>query len=152
MSQFVRLLFPSFLLVGIAVALFCFAPFSGGDKVEESLVFEAQLSAPADGELRLYSMRDGAGSPREFSSCAVKAGAQQPARMVIPPGTYRAFRLVLSEQPERVEIAGARIVDLAGVELARIERERFHAAESGAEWTVACAPPLVLRSSLSWGF
>ena len=148
MSQFVRILFPSCLLAGIAVVLFCFAPFSGNDTAAESLLFEARFSAPADGEIRLYYVRDGAVAPREFSSAAAQAGPQKSARFVIPPGTYRAFRIVHSGG---VKIADARIADFAGVELARFEKERFRPAGDGADTELLCAPPLVLRSSLAAG-
>ncbi len=151
MSQFARHLLPASLLAGIAVVLCCFAPFSGSDQVAESLLFEARLSASADGEMRLYYVRDGAASPREFSQAAVKAGPQQSARFVIPSGTYRAFRLVPVGNPAGVKIAGARIADLAGGEVARFEKERFHAVEGGAGVELLCAPPLVLRSSLAAG-
>ena len=147
MTQFARHLFPSFLLAGIAVVLFCFAPFSGRDRVAESLLFEVRFAAPAEGEMRLYFVRDDAVLPREFSSAVAQAGPQTSARFVIPSGTYRAFRIVPAGS---AAISGARVADLAGAELARIEGDRFHAADTGAEWAVLCTPPLILRSSLSW--
>lgn len=147
-SQLIRLLIPSCLLAGIAAVLFCLAPFSGSDSAAESLIVETRLSAPAAGTAQLHYVRDGAASPREFSSAEVKAGADQPARFVIPSGTYRALRIVA---PGGAKIADTRIVDLDGAEIARLESGRFLAVAGGAEFEIQFAPPVVLRSSLAAG-
>ena len=146
-TQFARHLFPGFLLAGIAVVLFCFAPFSGRDTVEDALLFEAQLSAVADGSPRLSCLREGATAPEAQSATEVKTSDQRSARFKIPAGRYLAFRMQL---PASVKVESARVVDLTGVELARLEKERFQVAGEGAVWIFQCAPPLVLRSSLSW--
>ena len=148
MTQFARQFFPSFLLAGIAVVLFSHAPFSARDQAAEALLFEARLSAPAEGEMRLSYVRDGAVSPRESAVAVAQAGPQKSARFVIPAGTYRAFRIA---HPAGAEIAGARIADLAGVEQAYLEKARFHTTESGAETELLCPSPLALRSSLATG-
>ncbi len=148
MTLFARQIFPSFLLTGIAVLLFCYAPFSGRDQAAETLVFAAQFSTSAEGGVRLFYLPEGAASPGESAAVAAPAGPQKSARFVIPPGTYRAFRLT---HPAGVEITDARIADLAGVELAHWEKERLPAAEGGTDTELRCAPPLTLRSSLTAG-
>ena len=149
MTQFARHLFPGFLLAGIAVVLFCVAPFSGFDRLAESLLFEVRLSASAAGDMRLYYSRDGAVAQGEFASAVLKAGVQS-ARFVIPADTYRTFVIVAPADSGSVEIGGAQVFDLAGVELAHFEKGRFLPMEGGTHWQIRCAPPLVLRSSLDW--
>ena len=149
MSQFVRFLFPSFLLAGIAVVLFCFAPFSGSDTAAESLLFEVRLSASADGAVRLFCDRGGGFLPHDFSSVTVKAAPHQVGRFLVPQGTYRAFRLVASGSPGSVGIEGARIADLEGKELAHFAEGQFQPPAEGALAEIVCTPPLVLRSPLA---
>lgn len=145
--RFVRFLFPSFLLAGSAVVLFCFAPFSGPDRLAESLVLEAAVVSPSAGELRLACVRDGEPSPREPAVARVQAGPPPTARFVLLAGTYRSLRLGTAAGD--LKIAGARIVDLAGVELARFDAARFHPASEGGGVELSCEPPLVLQSSLA---
>ena len=149
-SQLTRLLIPSCLLAGIAAVFFCFAPFSGSDTAAESLIFETRISAAAAGTAQLHYVRNGAASPREFSSAEIKAGAAQPARFVLPAGTYRALRIVAPGPPGDARPGAARIVDLAGEELLRLESGRFHPADGGGA-EVLFAQPIVLRSSLAAG-
>lgn len=147
--RFVRLLFPSFLLAGILVVLFCQAPFSAPDRLAESLVLEVSLSAPSSGELRLASVRDGGASRREPAVAVVKAGAPPTARFVLLAGAYRSLRVGPADAGVELKITGARVVDLAGVELARFDAARFQPARDGGGVEVSCEPALVLQSSLA---
>ena len=147
MSQFVRFLFPSFLLAGIAVGLFCAAPFSARERTAQSVLFEVQLSAAADGTVRLTGLREGVNVPESQAGAEVQADGPQTARFVLPAGRYRAFRVTV---PGGVKVEGARVTDLAGVERARVEKGRFQMAADGTAWTLACTPPLALWSSLEW--
>ena len=151
MPQFVRLLFPSFLLAGLAVVLFCFAPFSGSDAAAESLLFEARFSASANGPVRLFYDRGGGFLAQDFSPVTVHAAPRQVGRFRVPAGTYRAFRLMAFGHSGSVGIDGARITDLEGKELARFGREQIEPVADGAPVEVVCAPPLVLRSPLESG-
>ncbi len=149
MPRFVRFLFPSFLLAGLAVVLFCFAPFSAPDRLAEALVLEVGLASPSVGELRLACVRDGGPSRREPAVAQVQAGPPPTARFVLLAGTYRSLRLGSPAASGELKITGARIVDLAGVELARFDATRFQPARDGGGVEISCEPPLILQSSLA---
>ena len=143
MSQFIRHLFPSTLLAGLAVALFCIAPFSANDTGAGALLFEAQFSsAPADARL---AWDQGAGFAAENAPRLTPArGSSTLSRALVPAGTYRAFRLAGAAG---LEITDARIVDLDGRELAHFGPDARRPVGTGVE--INCVPPLVLRSSLA---
>ena len=147
--RFVRLLFPSFLLAGSATVLTTFAPFSAPDRLAESLVLEVAVASPSAGELRLASVRAGGPSRRESAVAAVKTGTPPTARFVLLAGAYHAFRLATMTGAADLKITGARVVDLAGVELARFDTARFQPAREGGGLEMTCEPPLVLQSSLA---
>lgn len=149
MPRFVRLLFPSFLLAGIATVLATFAPFSAPDRLAESLVLEVAVSSPSAGELRLAPVRAGGPSRREPAVAAVKMGTPPTARFVLLAGAYHSFRLATMTGAADLKITGARIVDLAGVELARFDTARFQPAREAGGLEMTCEPPLVLQSSLA---
>ncbi|MCE9610144.1 MAG: hypothetical protein K8R23_08030 [Chthoniobacter sp.] len=149
MIRFVRLLLPSSLLAGIAVALFGFAPFSGPDRLADSLLFEFALDASAAGALRLESVRADPGFPPETALADVPAGAPASARFLVPAGAYRAFRLTVAGRAGGAKVTRARIADLTGKEVASFAGERFRAADDGGALELDCNPPLVLRSSLT---
>lgn len=148
MSQLTRVLFSSCLLAGIAVVLFCFAPFSDSDTAAESLLFEARFSASAEGTVRLSYDRGSGFLTHEISSVTVQAASHQVGRFLIPSGTYRAFRLATTGLPGGIQIYGARVADLEGNEIAHFEKGQF-LSERGASMDLACVPALTLRSPLA---
>ena len=129
--------------------LFCGAPFSGSDSAADSLLFEARLAASAGGTVRLFYDRGSGFQAHEFSSLDVQAAPRQVGRFLVPPGTYRAFRLAAVGHPGSIALDGARIVDLEGHELANFGREKFSATDRDAAVEVVCAPELTLRSPLA---
>lgn len=149
MIRFIRLLLPSSLLAGIAVALLGFAPFSAPDRLADALLFEVALDAPTAGALRLESVRDDPALPPETAVADVPTGPPATARFVVPAGVYRSFRLSVAGPADGAKVTRTRIADLAGKEVASFGGERFRATDDGGALELGCHPPLVLRSSLT---
>ncbi len=144
MSQFVRHIFSSLLLAGIVTALICLEPFSARQPATDKLLFDVHLTATAEGTAHLF-FDDGSGFGAHPSAPAKVSAGPQIAHFLVPPGVYRAFRFEGAEPSGSVKIAGARVVDLAGHEIAHFEPSQF-----GAGGELVCTPPLVLRSAFAW--
>ena len=143
-ARCVRHIFPSLLLAGIVTVLLWLEPFSGPQPTTDKLLFDVQLTSTTGGVARLFFDDGGGFNAGRAALANIASGGPQTAHFLVPPGTYRAFRF---EGPAAggVEIADARVIDLAGREVARFEGRQFR-----ADGALACAPALVLRPAFAW--